>query len=133
MPFLINFSAMLADIIVIKQPPVEGLDHTGPLQFKSEKLIDLEDMFEYIRSWAAYQLAKDKGLELLNEEVIEEFKNAWNKDGDGHKVAKISIYLRIGKVLSHVNQYTMANLCCVAYMLEYRLQPDCMMEIKNSY
>ncbi|KAK6930234.1 Methyltransferase type 11 [Dillenia turbinata] len=78
--------------------PVEGLDHTGPLQFKSEKLVDLEDMFVFIRSWSAYQRAKDKGLELLSEKVIEEFKSAWNKDGDGHKVAKISMYLRIGKV-----------------------------------
>ncbi|KAK6913721.1 Methyltransferase type 11 [Dillenia turbinata] len=78
--------------------PVEGLDHTGPFQFKSEKKIDLEDIFAFIKSWSAYQTAKDKGIELLREEVVEEFEKAWKKDGDGQKVASFPIHLRIGKV-----------------------------------
>ncbi|KAJ1404191.1 S-adenosyl-L-methionine-dependent methyltransferase [Sesbania bispinosa] len=76
--------------------PVDGTDHTGPFEFVSETLMDLDDLFTYIRSGSAYQTAKEKGLELLEEEVVEKFKLAWGEDGK--KVAKFPVNLRIGRV-----------------------------------
>ncbi|WOH12487.1 hypothetical protein DCAR_0831991 [Daucus carota subsp. sativus] len=62
---------------------VEGLDDTGPFQ-----------------SWSSYQTAKDKGVELLNDRVIEEFARAWNEDGTQSKTVVFPVHLRIGKVES---------------------------------
>lgn len=78
--------------------PVDGLDHTEPFQFKAETVMDLEGFFTYIRSWSSYQTAKQKGVELLNENVVKEFTFAWNEDGISKKVAIFPIHLRIGKV-----------------------------------
>ncbi|CAL5431119.1 unnamed protein product [Camellia sinensis] len=78
--------------------PVDGVDHTGPFEFKIEWLMDLEDYLTYTRSGSAYQTAHDKGVELLTEDVVEEFKRAWNEDGNGQMVVKFPVYLRIGKV-----------------------------------
>lgn len=50
----------------------------------------------YIRSWSAYHTAKEKGVELLGENVVEKFKVAWGDDGQ--KVAMFPIYLGIGRV-----------------------------------
>ncbi|KAL6197652.1 hypothetical protein ACLB2K_033258 [Fragaria x ananassa] len=66
--------------------PVSGEVSTGPFEFAAETLMGLDDFFTYLRSWSAYQTAKDKGVELLNEDVMEQFKQAWNVDGgDGQK------------------------------------------------
>lgn len=78
--------------------PVDGVDHTGPFQFVNEKLMDLDHFFTYIRSLASYQTAREKGVELLSDDVIGEFKRAWTEDGQDQKVVKFPIYLRIGKV-----------------------------------
>lgn len=78
--------------------PVDGLDHTGPFQFKAERVMDLEGFFTYIRSWSSYQTAKEKGVELLHENVVKDFTSAWNEDGISEKVVTSPIYLRIGKV-----------------------------------
>ena len=78
--------------------PVDGADHTGPFPFVMERLIDLDNYFTYLRSWSAYQTAKEKGVELLSNDVIEEFKRAWTEDGQDKKVVKHPIYLRIGRV-----------------------------------
>lgn len=80
--------------------PVDGLQHTGPLEFKSTMKMDLESYFTYIRSWSAYQTAQRKGVELLSDEVMQDFTRAWNEDGqdDDEKTATFPIYLRIGKV-----------------------------------
>lgn len=81
--------------------PVDGLDHTGPFEFVAQKVMRLEHYLTYIRSWSAYNTAKEKGVELLSDEVVEKFKVAWNNNsGDvgGEKVVKFPIYLRIGKV-----------------------------------
>ncbi|KAF5938106.1 hypothetical protein HYC85_025612 [Camellia sinensis] len=78
--------------------PVEGADHTGPFEFKTERLMDLDSVFTYIKSWSAYQTAKEKGVELLSNDVVENFKRAWAEDGDDQKVAKFPVHLRIGKV-----------------------------------
>ena len=78
--------------------PVDGADHTGPFQFVTERLMDLDDYFTYFRSRSAYQIAREKGVEHLTNDVIEKFKNAWTEDGLDKKVVKFPIYLRIGKV-----------------------------------
>lgn len=78
--------------------PVDGCDHTGPFEFRSTKLMSLDEFFTYIKSWSAYQTAKEKGVELLNDSVIEEFKRAWNEDENGQKSVTYPVYLRIGKV-----------------------------------
>ncbi|KAK7336473.1 hypothetical protein VNO77_17015 [Canavalia gladiata] len=76
--------------------PVDGVDNTGPLEFVTEVMMKLDDFLTYIKSWSSYQTAKDKGVELLGEDVVQKFKLAWGQDGP--KVAKIPIYLRIGRV-----------------------------------
>ncbi|KAL0334365.1 UNVERIFIED_CONTAM: hypothetical protein Sangu_1592700 [Sesamum angustifolium] len=78
--------------------PVDGLEHNGPFRFSSEKVMDLDSYFTYLRSWSAYQIAKEKGVELLTENVLENFKRAWNEDGKFQKTVIFPIYLRIGKV-----------------------------------
>lgn len=75
--------------------PVDGADHTGPFEFVTETMMDLDDFLTYIRSWSAYQTAKEKGVELLTEDVVEKFKLAWGEDAK--KVVKFPIYLRIGR------------------------------------
>ncbi|XP_027351899.1 putative methyltransferase DDB_G0268948 [Abrus precatorius] len=75
---------------------VDGVDHTGPFEFVTEVMMDLDDFLTYVQSWSAYQTAKEKGVELLGEDVVQKFKLAWGEDGQ--KVAKFPIYLRIGRV-----------------------------------
>ncbi|KAL3370639.1 hypothetical protein AABB24_007609 [Solanum stoloniferum] len=77
---------------------VDGCDHNGPFEFKIEKVMDLDSYFTYLKSWSAYQTAKEKGVELLSEDVVEKFTSAWNEDGKSEKKVTHPIYLRIGKV-----------------------------------
>ncbi|KAK8596012.1 hypothetical protein V6N13_000676 [Hibiscus sabdariffa] len=78
---------------------VDGADNTGPFEFKNERTMSLEEYFTYLRSWSAYQKAKEKGVELLTEDVVDNFKRAWGEDGNhGPKLVNFPIYLRIGKV-----------------------------------
>ena len=87
--------------VVFPFEAVDGAHETGPFEFVSEKLMDLEGFLVYIRSWSAYQTAKDKGVELLGDQVVEYFRRAWECDhegGDGKKVVRFPIFLRIGKV-----------------------------------
>ncbi|XP_058749909.1 uncharacterized protein LOC131622916 [Vicia villosa] len=76
---------------------VDGVDHTGPFEFVTETLMSFDGLLTLIRSWSGYQTAKEKGVELLREDVVEKFKVAWGED-HGPKTAKFPIYLRIGKV-----------------------------------
>ena len=78
--------------------PVDGADHTGPFQFLIERLMDLDNYFTFLRSSSAYQTAREKGVELLSNDVIEEFRRAWTEDGQDKKVVKFPIYLKIGRV-----------------------------------
>lgn len=78
--------------------PVDGVDHTGPFQFVAERSMVFDNYLTYLRSWSAYQTAREKGLELLSDDVIEEFKRAWAENGEDQKVVKYPIYLRIGRV-----------------------------------
>lgn len=77
---------------------VEGAEDTGPFEFVTERKMGLEDYLTYIRSGSAYQTAKEKGVELLTEDVTQRFKSAWSEDGSDQNVAKFPVYLRIGKV-----------------------------------
>ncbi|CAN1144686.1 Putative methyltransferase DDB_G0268948 [Linum perenne] len=76
---------------------VEG-EGTGPLRFVTEKLMDLDGFFTYLRSWSAYQTAKEKGIELLGDDVIHKFTSVWEEDGVVEKLVRFPVYLRIGKV-----------------------------------
>lgn len=78
--------------------PASGLDHTGPFRFNTEKEMDLEGLFTYLRSWSAYQTAKEKGVELLTADVVDRFSRAWSEDGSTQKTVVFPVYLRIGKV-----------------------------------
>lgn len=78
--------------------PVDGVDHTGPFEFVTERMMDLDGFFMYIRSWSAYQTAREKGVELLSDIVMEDFRRAWNEDENGQKLVRFPIYLRIGRV-----------------------------------
>lgn len=78
--------------------PVDGLKDTGPFEFKAEKVMSLEEYFAYIRSWSAYNAAKEKGVEMLTDEAVERFKYAWMNDGKSDKVVKFPIYLRMGRI-----------------------------------
>lgn len=75
--------------------PVEGSDHTGPFEFEAHKMMGFDDFIMYLKSWSAYNTAKEKGVELLTNEVLDKFKNAWDC---GEKLVRFPIYLRIGKV-----------------------------------
>ncbi|KAI8562413.1 hypothetical protein RHMOL_Rhmol03G0035500 [Rhododendron molle] len=80
------------------EPVGYGANHTGPFEFTTERVMDLEGFLLFIKSWSAYQTAKEKGVELLRDDVVESFKKAWSADGGDRKVVKSPIYLRIGKV-----------------------------------
>ncbi|KAL6850366.1 hypothetical protein ACP4OV_020993 [Aristida adscensionis] len=78
--------------------PVDGEAGTGPLEFATERRMDLADYLAYITSWSAYQTAKEKGVELLDEATVQEFAAAWGGDGSEVKTVRYPIFLRIGKV-----------------------------------
>ncbi|EPS63915.1 hypothetical protein M569_10867 [Genlisea aurea] len=83
---------------------VDGCDHTGPFRFDAEKGMDLEGYLTYLKSWSAYQTAKEKGVCLLGGDVVRRFEKAWNDHGPPQKVATFPVYLRIGKVGSLQNE-----------------------------
>ena len=76
--------------------PVDGADHTGPFEFVSEVTMDLDNYLTLIRSSSAYQTAKDKGVELLGQDLVQKFKVAWGHNGP--RVAKFPVVVKIGKV-----------------------------------
>ncbi|CAI9099706.1 OLC1v1036566C1 [Oldenlandia corymbosa var. corymbosa] len=76
--------------------PVDGLEDTGPVEFKMEKAMGLDEFFTFVKSWSGYQTAKDKGVEILSDDVVQEFKHAWSEDGK--ELLTFPINLRIGKV-----------------------------------
>ncbi|KAJ0590903.1 putative trans-aconitate 3-methyltransferase [Helianthus annuus] len=78
--------------------PVDGCVDTGPFEFEIKQVMSLGELFTYIRSWSSYQTAKDKGVELLSDRVMEEFRNAWKEDENGERIVTFPVYLRIGKV-----------------------------------
>ncbi|KAK3160701.1 hypothetical protein QOZ80_1BG0063170 [Eleusine coracana subsp. coracana] len=84
--------------------PVEEEEHTGPFEFSTERRMDLDDYLTYITSWSAYQTAKEKGVELLDEATVREFLVAWGGEREQVKTVRYPIFLRIGKVRSGTHQ-----------------------------
>ncbi|XP_040376030.1 putative methyltransferase DDB_G0268948 [Oryza brachyantha] len=78
--------------------PVDGETHTGPFEFSTERRMDLDDYLTYITSWSAYQTAKEKGVELLDEATVRGFAEAWGGDRAVVKTVRYPVFLRIGKV-----------------------------------
>ncbi|EEE59267.1 hypothetical protein OsJ_11290 [Oryza sativa Japonica Group] len=78
--------------------PVDGEAHTGPFEFSTERRMDLDGYLAYITSWSAYQTAKEKGVELLDEATVRGFADAWGGDRVEVKTVRYPIFLRIGKV-----------------------------------
>ncbi|XP_057949562.1 uncharacterized protein LOC131144737 [Malania oleifera] len=78
--------------------PLEGEEHTGPFEFAAEVAMEFGGFLNYVRSWSAYQIAREKGVELLREEVVERLRRAWMKDGNEKRMVKYTVYLRIGRV-----------------------------------
>ncbi|XP_010938137.1 uncharacterized protein [Elaeis guineensis] len=78
--------------------PVEGEGHTGPFECTEEKEMDLEMYLTYIRSWSAYQTAREKGVELLSDGLASDLEKAWGGDGKAVKVVRYPIFLKIGKM-----------------------------------
>ncbi|KAJ0978140.1 hypothetical protein J5N97_013614 [Dioscorea zingiberensis] len=78
--------------------PVGGEKSTGPFEFESVRRMELEEYVSYIRSWSAYQTAKEKGVELLTDEVVGELERAWVGGGKDAKEVKFPVFLRIGKL-----------------------------------
>ncbi|XP_038988855.1 putative methyltransferase DDB_G0268948 [Phoenix dactylifera] len=81
--------------------PVEGEAHTGPFEFMEEREMDLETYLTYIRSWSAYQTAREKAVELLSDGVVTDLERAWGGDGKVVKLVRYPIFLRIGKVRTY--------------------------------
>ncbi|XP_020576118.1 putative methyltransferase DDB_G0268948 [Phalaenopsis equestris] len=78
---------------------VEGEEGTGPVvRFATEREMTAADFLEYVRSWSAYQTAREKGVELLTDEVKEELGRARGDDGEETKLVRFPISLRIGRI-----------------------------------
>ncbi|KAJ4771690.1 S-adenosyl-L-methionine-dependent methyltransferases superfamily protein [Rhynchospora pubera] len=78
--------------------PVQGEPSTGPFDFFTEKKMNLSLFLKYIRSWSAYQTAKEKGVEMLPDETVADFRKVWGSDGEEVKTVRFPIFLMIGKV-----------------------------------
>ncbi|KAF5822429.1 hypothetical protein HanRHA438_Chr01g0026751 [Helianthus annuus] len=79
-------------------------DHTGPFEFETKQPMSLDVFLTYVRLWSAYQTAKDKGVELLSDGVIEEFRKAWKEDANVEKSVTYPVYLRIRKAGDALNR-----------------------------
>jgi len=55
-----------------------GLGSEGaPLELEIPKTVSFEGFLGMVKSWSAIVTAKEKGVELLSEEVVKELENAW--------------------------------------------------------
>jgi hypothetical protein len=52
----------------------------------------------YLRSWSAYQTAKATGVDLLDEQTVARFKDAWAESDEDVKTVSWPVFLRIGVV-----------------------------------
>ncbi|KAF8007003.1 hypothetical protein BT93_K1107 [Corymbia citriodora subsp. variegata] len=80
--------------------PVEGMEDAGPVRFKAERAMGLDEFLTFVRSTSPYLKAKEEGVELLGSDAVERYRRAWNEDGgEGEeKVVEFPVFLRIGKV-----------------------------------
>ncbi|KAI0520056.1 hypothetical protein KFK09_007521 [Dendrobium nobile] len=79
---------------------VEGIEGgTGPVRgFVAERAMGVEGLIALTKTWAGYQKAREAGVEVLTEEVVDELKMAWDEDGEEVKKVKFPISLRIGRM-----------------------------------
>ncbi|KAF5473213.1 hypothetical protein F2P56_009838 [Juglans regia] len=87
--------------------PVDGALHTGPFQFVTERLTDLDHFFAFISSWSAFLTVKENGVELLSNDMIEDFKNVWtDRRWTGPKGSDISYLSENRKCREKVSRMT---------------------------
>lgn len=81
---------------VVQEGSEEGEWTTAPIKFWAKKEMGLDGFMTYLRSWSPYQTAKATGVDLLDEQMVARFKDAWG----GIEVKTISwpVFLRIGIV-----------------------------------
>ncbi|KAE8694116.1 putative methyltransferase PMT26 [Hibiscus syriacus] len=75
-----------------------GLGSEGePLALDIPKKLSFEGFLRMLRSWSAVVTAKDKGVDLLSENVVKDFESAW---GGSHLVRSIAYkaFMLAGKV-----------------------------------
>lgn len=75
--------------------PVADRNHNGPIQFKIEKVNDLDSYFTYLKSWLVCQITKEKGVQLLTDDVEDKFTSAWNEDGEIKKTISLPKELKV--------------------------------------
>jgi len=76
----------------------EGASSTAAIKFWATKELGFEGYQSLIRSWSAYQIAKGKGVELLDDEIVARLKEAWGASGEEVKTVSWPLFLRIGVV-----------------------------------
>ncbi|KMT14065.1 hypothetical protein BVRB_4g078920 [Beta vulgaris subsp. vulgaris] len=55
-----------------------GLGREGhPMELEIPKMVSFKGFMEMLKSWSAVTTAKEKGVDLLNENVVTELMNAW--------------------------------------------------------
>ncbi|KAL0923184.1 hypothetical protein M5K25_007229 [Dendrobium thyrsiflorum] len=79
---------------------VEGVEEgTAPVRrFAVERELGLEGLIALLKTGTGYQRAREAGVEVLTEEVVDELKRAWFEDGEEIKKVKSPIKLRIGRM-----------------------------------
>jgi len=71
---------------------------TDPIKFWAKKEMGLDGYMTYLRSWSAYQTAKAAGVDLLDEQTVGRFKDAWAEIHEDVKTVSWPVFLRIGVV-----------------------------------
>ncbi|KAJ7546913.1 hypothetical protein O6H91_08G060500 [Diphasiastrum complanatum] len=76
-------------------------DSTGPFIHETKLQKRFDEFLMYFKSWSAFQTALDKGINLLNEEVMKAFADAW---GNVEELRTVTwpVYVLIGAVPSDV-------------------------------
>ena len=82
--------------------PLPGRSDTGPIPFECTKDMRVEDLFGALLSWSATQTAKERGVELVDEETRKDFERA--RGETEVQTAHWPIYLLVGvvKPLKHI-------------------------------
>jgi len=83
---------------VVQEGSEEGASTTAPIKFWAKKEMGLEPYLNYMRSWHAYQKAKATGVDLLDEQTVARFKDAWAESENDVKTVSFPVFLRIGVV-----------------------------------
>nr|ABK22848.1 unknown [Picea sitchensis] len=83
----------------VAQEGSEGEESTtAPIKFWAKKELGFEGYLSLIRSWSAYQIAKGKGVELLDDQIVARLKQAWGGSDEDVKTVSWPVFLRIGVV-----------------------------------